>query len=144
MDAIGWSHLCNGIVSLVVWTIGHLVIIISRMRNPQSWEKLQKKRAPRKLHILKCVELFVSRVWSFIYLQTADTGVTIFPSPANSSEWGRLARREGGPAKLGEETEIQGVQIDVAWGMGLLQGLLGPIEVTKGFLGTARAGVNYC
>ena len=44
MDAIGWSNLCNGIVSLVVLTIGHLVIIVSKMRNSLSSEVKAKDR----------------------------------------------------------------------------------------------------
>ena len=39
--------------------------------------------------------------------------------------------------------KVQGVQIDVAWGVGLLQECFRSIEVTKGFLGTTRTGVNY-
>ena len=46
MDAIGWSNPCNGIaiVSLVVLTIGHLVIIVSTMRNSLSSEVKAKDR----------------------------------------------------------------------------------------------------
>ena len=44
MDAIGRSNLCNGIVSLVVLTIGHLVIIVSKMRNSLSSEVKAKDR----------------------------------------------------------------------------------------------------
>ena len=38
---------------------------------------------------------------------------------------------------------LQGVQIDVASGMGLLQKCFWTLEVPKGFLGTPRMGVNY-
>ncbi len=52
MDAIGWSNLCNSIVSLVVLTIGHLVIIVSKIRG-------QSERAAR-VKRRKCIFLNVT------------------------------------------------------------------------------------